>query len=142
MVAHKPTHNKLTVSSLPASSQAVHAGVAGRGNIGSYWINLAAAVSEEPEFKECGGVKPDNCQRHFKGLLAAFKEKKKNGQYTSGTRTGEDEEVVHALSTYAEEEEEMQRTRDGKLAEDEEITPRREKCAQKVNVTLLKDACS
>lgn len=73
---------------------------------------MAAAVSEEPEFQEYGGVKADNCQRHFKGLLAAYKEKKKNGQYTSGTRTGEDEEVVHALSTYAEEEEDIRDAND------------------------------
>lgn len=65
-------------------------------------------------------------------MLTEHRVKVKSGEYISGTRDGQDEEIVNALNTYAEEEDEIQQKKDATHMEGVEMNWRKEARAAKV----------
>ena len=62
----------------------------------------------------------------------------KNGEFTSGTRDGDDDEIVDGLNTYAEEEDEIQGKRDAVTQEGIANNNRKEARAAEVSFFFAK----
>lgn len=120
------------------SSQVIAEGVPKYGEIGQCWAKVAATLSLDEAFHICGGVKADNCKKQFNEMLTEHRVKVKNGEFTSGTRDGDDDEIVDGLNTYAEEEDEIQGKRDAVTQEGIANNNRKEARAAEVSFFFLR----
>lgn len=64
-----------------------------------------------------GGVRADGARRHYREMMAQFREDYRHGEFKSGVRSGESEEVQRDLSDLMHDEDDLKANKSGKKEE-------------------------
>ena len=67
------------------------------GKVRDAWEAIATVLSTLSTFQVYGGVKWDGCRRRYLDVMAQFRKDVANGEFKSGARTGDNEDLHRAL---------------------------------------------